>query len=99
MKSVTFHPQADAEVAEAAAYYEAQSPGLGLSLLDEIQHALGQIAEYPEACQLTGRRTRRKPLWRFPYNLVYAIYPDRVRIVALAHQRRRPYYWRKRVRD
>lgn len=99
MKPVTFHPQADAEVAEAAAYYEAQSPGLGLSLLDEIQRAVVQIAEYPEACQLTGHRTRRKPLWRFPYSLIYAIYPDRIRIVALTHQRRRPYYWRKRVRD
>ena len=99
MKQITFHPDADDEVTEAAQYYEVRSPGLGVELLGEVERALGQISAHPEACQRIGRRVRRKPLWRFPYNLVYAVYPDRIRVVAFAHQKRRPLYWRKRLKD
>jgi len=99
VKRITFHPDADAEVTEAAQYYEVRSPGLGGDLLGEVERALGQIGTNPEACQRIGRRVRRKTLWRFPYNLVYAVYPDRIRIVAFAHQKRRPLYWRKRLND
>ena len=99
MKLITFHPEADAEVAEAAQFYETRSPGLGSALLEEVRRSLDQIATMPEAYQQIGRRARRKPLWRFPHNLVYAVYPDRIRIVAFAHQKRRPFYWRKRLKD
>jgi DNA-binding transcriptional LysR family regulator len=99
MKLITFHPNADAEITEAAQFYEARSAGLGWALLEEVQRSLAQIVMTPEAYQQIGRRVRRKPLWRFPYNLIYAIYPDRIRFVAFAHQKRRPFYWRKRLKD
>jgi plasmid stabilization system protein ParE len=98
VKPTTFHPDADAEVGEAAQYYESRSTDLGLELLDEVTRALDQISANPDACQLIGIRVRRKPLWRFPYNLLYAVYPDRIRIVAFAHQKRRPFYWRARLK-
>ncbi|MGA7876620.1 MAG: type II toxin-antitoxin system RelE/ParE family toxin [Desulfoferrobacter sp.] len=99
MKLITLHPDADAELTEAARYYELRQPGLGSDLLEEVERALDQILTYPEASQNIGRRVRRKPLWRFPYNLVYAVYPERIRLVAFAHQKRRPYYWRKRLKN
>jgi len=99
VKRITFHPDADAEVTEAVQYYEVRSPGLGGELLGEVERALGQIATNPEACQRIGQRVPRKTLWRFPSNLVYAVCSDRIRIVAFAHQKRRPLYWRKRLED
>lgn len=99
MKPTTFHPDAEAEVVDAAKYYEDRSIGLGSELLDEVEAALGQISSNPALCQQVGRRTRRKTLWRFPYNLIYADDPDRIRIVAFAHQKRRPFYWGKRLKD
>jgi toxin ParE1/3/4 len=99
VKRITFHPDADAEVTEAVQYYEIRSPGLGGELLDEVERALGQIARNPEAGQRIGHRVRRKTLWRFPYNLVHGVQPDRIRIVAFAHQKRRPLYWRGRLKD
>ena len=97
MKLITFHPEALSEFTEVAEFYESRSEGLGFALLDEVERSLGQIASMPEACQLIGKRARRKPLLRFPYNLVYAVYPDRIRVVAFAHQKRRPFYWRRRL--
>jgi plasmid stabilization system protein ParE len=99
MKLITLHPDADAEITEAARYYESRQPGLGTDLLGEVEQAFDYISTNPEASQKIGRRVRRKPLWRFPYNLVYAVYPERIRIVAFAHQKRRPFYWRKRLKN
>jgi len=98
MKPIRFHPEADVEVTEAVEFYEGRSSGLGSAILAELERSLGQIAIAPEAYQKIGRRTRRKPLWRFPYNLIYAVYPDRIRVVAFAHQKRRPFYWRRRMK-
>lgn len=99
MKQIVFHPDADAEITEASQYYEMSVPGLGSDFLGEVEHALDQISSNPDASQRIGKRVRRKILWRFPYNLIYAVYPDRIRIVACAHQKRRPFYWRKRLKE
>jgi hypothetical protein len=98
VKLTGLHPDADAEVNEAARYYESREPGLG-DLVGEVERALDQILTNPEASQRIGRRVRRKSLWRFPYNLIYAVYPERIRIVEFAHQKRRPFYWRKRLKN
>ena len=99
MKPIVFHPDAEVEIREAAWYYGNRLPGLGSELLDEVERALGLISRNPEACQQIGERARRRSLWRFPYNVIYAVYPDRIRIVAFAHQKRRPFYWRQRLKD
>jgi hypothetical protein len=66
MKPIAFHPSADAEVTEAAQYYERQKSGLGSQLLVEVERALDQILKNPEASPRIGRRLRRKSLLRFP---------------------------------
>jgi toxin ParE1/3/4 len=99
VRPITFHLDAYREVAEAAEFYESRSAGLGLALLGEVERSLEQITTTPEANRQIGKRVRRKPLWQFPYNLVYAVYPDRIRVVAFAHQKRRPFYWRKRLTE
>jgi plasmid stabilization system protein ParE len=99
VKLIGLHPDADVELNEAARYYESRKAGLGLDLLGEVERAFDQILKNPEASRRIGRRVRRKPLWRFPYNLIYAVYPERIRIVAFAHQKRRPFYWRKRLKN
>lgn len=97
MKRIVFHAEADREITEAVSYYESRSPGLGSSLIQEIEMAVDQLAENPEAFQQIGQRTRRKLVSRFPYALIYAVYSDRIRVVALAHHKRQPFYWLKRL--
>lgn len=38
-------------------------------------------------------------LRKFPYALVYALGMEQVHLLAVAHLRRRPGYWRNRVED
>jgi toxin ParE1/3/4 len=42
------------------------------------------------------RGTRKLPLGRFPYTLVYRIDGDTVRVLAFMHQSRKPEYWLRR---
>ena len=97
MRKVTFHEDAYAEMNEAGQYYEERSFGLGLSFLDAVEEAIEKILQSPAAYQLVGDEVRYKLLNRFPYSVLYAIEQDRIRVVAIAHQKRRPGYWRYRL--
>ena len=62
-----FHPVAEQELNDAAAYYEAESRGLGRAFLREVQHAVQHVLEYPESAPLVNRVVRKKLVRRFPY--------------------------------
>ncbi len=97
MKKVTFHEEAQVEIDEAAWYYEERAPGLGMSFIEDVEQSVDQVLANPEGWQLVGHHVRRKPVRRFPYGLLYAVETDRVRIMAIAHDKRRPGYWRNRL--
>jgi len=40
VKAITFHPDAEAEITDAARHYEDRSPGLGSGLLGGVERAL-----------------------------------------------------------
>lgn len=91
------HPEALAELTVAAAFYaERADNALGLLLISEFERALGVLSDNPELGAVWQGAVRRFPLRRFPYNLVYQVKPEELRIIALAHQRRRPGYWKNR---
>ena len=89
--------EAEQELAEAAAYYEQQSLGLGNDFLQEVLSGMRLIAEAPERYPKHGKRTRRFLVNRFPYFIIFTIHENRPTVVAVAHCRREPNYWRKRI--
>jgi plasmid stabilization system protein ParE len=95
-RRIAFHPLAEQELNEAASYYNAASSGLGTAFLDEVEHAVKQILEHPEAAPLVNQVVRRKLVRRFPYSVMYSVQRDTIRILAIANQKRRPFYWRGR---
>jgi hypothetical protein len=95
---VRFLSAADAELADAVAYYDRLSAGLGAELAAEVRDSLGRIKEYPEAWQLLGPRVRRYRLKRFPYGLVYRLLQSEIVVLAVMHLHRCPYYWIERAK-
>ena len=95
-RRVSLHAMAEQELNDAASYYHASRPGLGQAFLDEVERAVTQILEYPEAAPLVNRTVRKKLVRRFPYSVMYSISAADIRILAIAHQQRRPFYWRGR---
>ena len=96
-RSLRLHPAAERELAEATAYYEAESVGLGETFLAEVQHAFAQIVAFPEAFPAIRGPVRVRVLAAFPYSVHYSqLDSDTALVLALAHHSRRPFYWRER---
>lgn len=94
--SVVFHPDAVEEARAAREWYVARSQSAADSFLAELDRGVEAIALAPERWPLFLHGTRRYLFHRFPYQLVYRVSSARVEVVAVAHGRRRPGYWRSR---
>jgi len=91
--SVSIHEVADIELKEAARYYESKVDGLGFAFLDEVERVVNLIRNNPESALRIYKVVRRKILRGFPYSIMYSIVDDSIRILAIANQKRRPFYW------
>jgi toxin ParE1/3/4 len=98
MMPISFLPEADQEMIEAALYYHSQSFGLGMDYLSEVEHAVHSIAASPHTWPILQGDLRRRLIRRFPYGVLYRIDPEEIVIVAIAHLRKKPGYWKKRVK-
>jgi toxin ParE1/3/4 len=91
---VSILPEALAELQQAKWFYTEQANSdLGEVFLGEFERSIAALIEHPLVGIVWRAGTRRLPLRRFPYSVVYQVKPDLLRIVAVAHQSRRPGYW------
>lgn len=90
---IIFHELAENELYEASAYYAHARPGLGDAFVTEIQHAVDALAIAPSAGAAVDKGVRWWLVRRFPYCLLYRVDGARLRVLAIAHQKRRPFYW------
>ena len=104
MKTVRVEPEAKQELAAAAAWYEQRREGLGLELVAEVDAVFAAITgnpsrypPYPRVAPELG--VRRAAARRFPYSIAFIELPTVVRVLAVAHEKRRPGYWRGRLGD
>ncbi len=93
---VEFHPDAVAEARAAFQWYRARNERAAELFLTELDLAVERIAENPERWPRYLQGTRRFVLRRFPFGVVYRQIGDSIQVVAVAHGRRKPGYWRKR---
>jgi toxin ParE1/3/4 len=96
MKVVRFHPDAEAEMIEAAAYYEAQQPDLGRRFLVAVQDAANRIAVNPRLYPVVELDVRRCLTKTFPFGLLFRERSEAFVIMAVMHLHRDPDYWRNR---
>lgn len=96
-RPVRFLGAARGELRRAVDRYDKQESGLGDELASEVERSVREIAERPELGSPHLAGTRRVLTRRFPYQIIYRIKDDRLVIIAVAHHRRRPDYWLKRL--
>jgi toxin ParE1/3/4 len=82
---------------EAALFYDKAATGLGDDFLDDVQFAIDSVREYPELGASVPYGFRRVLLRRFPFTIIYTVELSLILVVAVAHQRRAPDYWRGRT--
>ncbi len=96
---VRFLAPAQAELAEAVAYYDSQEPGLGSQFGEEVKRTIERIFQYPEAWSPISKRTRRCRTNKFPYGIIYQVRGNVVLIVAVMHLHREPRTWKSRLHE
>lgn len=93
---IAFHAAANGEAEEVADYYDRQLPGLGAEFYHELGTILDLLSLNPWMGVSYFGPYRRVLMQRFPFAVYYEVANDRIRVVAVAHQRRMPGYWKGR---
>ena len=93
---VGIHPAALEEATAAERWYRDRSDTAAVAFVAEIDRAVEQIRDAPERWPRHTQGTRRFLLRRFPFTVIYRVGSAAVEIIAVAHGRRRPDYWKGR---
>jgi plasmid stabilization system protein ParE len=97
VRRVRFLEPATAEIAEAIAYFDQQAGGLGDRFEREVENTVALIAEFPEIGSPLTKRIRKFRVRKFKHKVIYALDAEEIIIIAVAHHKKRPGYWRKRI--
>ena len=87
------------ELTEAVRWYETTRPSLGADLYDAVKATIDGIERQPEigSTDYADRSSRRVMVARFPYHVVYRLHGEDIVILAIAHMKRRPGFWKRRA--
>jgi toxin ParE1/3/4 len=96
-KPYRLHPEAWLEIEGADNWYQQRSLDAATEFVAEVFDAIRRIREAPHRWPAYLYGTRRYVLDRFPFSIVYLDTTELVNIVAIAHSKRRPGYWKRRL--
>lgn len=98
-KPVRMRSEAQGEIEEAFERYREESEELADRFLVEIGTSLDLIRLHPRLYPNSTKNTRRRILRSFPYSVIYQEKEELILVIALAHAKRRPGYWKKRLKQ
>lgn len=99
MSAWRIHPAAEQELEDAVDHYLGIDAKLAYSFDEHYRHYRDQICQNPFMFNIRRKDVRRVNLTpRFgEYYIAYMVWKEKVVILAVAHAKLRPYYWRNRI--
>ena len=94
---LSYHPDAEAELLDAVAFYEERVRGLGDQFLHESKLAVSELAGSPERWPIVEADIRRRIMRRFPFAIYFRVLESEIRRLVVKHHSRHPDYWRYRL--
>lgn len=96
------HPEALDELIAAAEWLDSEGGGLGEAFLQAVDERIARIELFPylsRRVNLVGipDDVRQCVIRRYRYLLIYRVQGDQIQVIAVAHMRRKPGYWRGRL--
>lgn len=92
-----FHPAAVEEAETAGRWYRERSSRAANRFVVELNQVIDKILEAPHRWPRGIHGTRKLNLPCFPFTVVYLESEFHIQILAIAHGRRRPGYWKSRL--
>lgn len=96
-KPYRVHPLAWQDIDSADEWYFERSPDASDGLIVEVSEALEAICQAPQRWPKYLHGTRRFLLRRFPFAIIFLDQSNIVNVMAVAHHKRKPGYWKRRV--
>lgn len=97
MKPLRYHPAAFEEIRAADAWYAERSLQALDGFYEELLPALDRLQKEPRLYPPYLCGTQRVVLERYPFSIVFRELLNEIQIIAVAHAKRRPGYWAKRL--
>ncbi|MBN9133351.1 MAG: type II toxin-antitoxin system RelE/ParE family toxin [Nitrosospira multiformis] len=97
--NIRYLPGALGDLNEALTYYYERSPNVAQRFANAVRAEERTIRDFPEIAYSLGSNLRILRVTKFPYSLVYRPIEDDILIIAVAHHKRRPGYWKSRVHN
>jgi plasmid stabilization system protein ParE len=94
LAKVTFHPGASEDYAAAYSWYHDRGTTLAANFETEIDRGVRLISQNPLRWPKFDNQRRRFIVRKFPYSIIYELHGEEVVVLAVAHGKRRPNYWR-----
>jgi plasmid stabilization system protein ParE len=91
-----FHPEATAELEQSAQWYAERSLTAAEGFVAAVETAIRNIVDTPNRFLKIGHDCRACSLVGYPFQVVFRRVSPRIQIVAVAHAKRRPGYWKNR---
>jgi len=95
---IEFHPEATRELDNSADWYLSNSVVAAKGFALAVDVALRKISDAPDRFPRTSRRHRACNLDRYPFQIIYQRDDEKIYVIAVAHAKRRPGYWRSRLK-
>jgi plasmid stabilization system protein ParE len=96
-RQLYLHPAAVEEAEKAAHWYRERSPWAAVRFVEEVNQAIDKILEAPHRWPHVSPAARKVNLPYFPFAVIYRESGETIQILAVAHGRRRPGYWKSRL--
>ena len=96
MKEIRFHKGVQRDINAALRHYRKESAALADDFWNRVLEGFERIQQNPERHHFDPSGYRRLNLKRFPYNLLFEELPDRVRVIVVRHNSRRPSFGTQR---
>ena len=96
-KPLQVHPAALVELKSAVTSYQEQNQTAALNFVAELDRAIDLVIASPGRWPSGEHGTRKFVLQRFPFAIIYRQKETAVQVLAIAHGRRRPGYWKERL--
>jgi plasmid stabilization system protein ParE len=96
MLPVDYLPGARRDFDESFDWYAERSKQAALRFVNAVDAALTVIAANPQRFAEIDNVHRECTVRRFPFRIIYRVVENRIIIVAIAHAKRRPGFWKQR---
>ena len=94
---LSLHPDAEVDALNGYEWYAARNPTAADSFRMAVKTAGQIIRRDPKVWPSHKHGTHKYRLRQFPYKIIYIVERDQIQVLAVAHDRRRPGYWRERL--